>query len=221
MYKCNTKSLTFAVLISGSSLLDLVVLHLIHGGCWWGTQQPGGTKNVTVFTMILFRTLCYLHDIIPRNCHILSPVVDITMTCLHTQYKITLLVCFSWFALGPNEGKSSWDNSVFPTLWQQFVFVPFLFQHDNGPLHKASSIKKWFSLDLTGLHRALTSTPSNTDCEPDLITQHQCWTALIPLSDDRCVCRSIQCVLYPLWTYSHETAVTLLAVLAETRTLHW
>ena len=36
------------------------------------------------------------------------------------------------------------DDSVLPTLWQQFVRGPFLFQHDNGPVHKASSIQKWF-----------------------------------------------------------------------------
>jgi hypothetical protein len=33
---------------------------------------------------------------------------------------------------------------VFPTLWQQFVEGPFLFQHDNVPVHKATSIQKWF-----------------------------------------------------------------------------
>ncbi len=42
--------------------------------------------------------------------------------------------------------------------------------------------------NLTGLHRALTSTSSNTfgmnwnaDCVRDLITQHQCWTSLMLL----------------------------------------
>jgi hypothetical protein len=35
------------------------------------------------------------------------------------------------------------DNSV-PTLWQQFEEGPFLFQHDNAPVHKARSIQKWF-----------------------------------------------------------------------------
>ena len=36
------------------------------------------------------------------------------------------------------------DDSVFPTLWQQFGEGPFLFQHDNAPVHKARSIHKWF-----------------------------------------------------------------------------
>lgn len=42
---------------------------------------------------------------------------------------------------------------------------------------------KWFSLfspmNSSGLRRAPTSTPSNTDCEPVLITLHQCWTSLM------------------------------------------
>jgi hypothetical protein len=29
-------------------------------------------------------------------------------------------------------------------LWQQFGEGPFLFQHDNAHVHKASSIQKWF-----------------------------------------------------------------------------
>ena len=77
------------------------------------------------------------------------------------------------------------DGSVLPTLRQQFGEGPFLFQHDNAPVHKARSIQKYCFRsvwkNLTGLHRALTSTPSNTfgmtwytDCEPGLIAQHQC-----------------------------------------------
>uniref|UniRef100_A0A674AN18 Lecithin retinol acyltransferase-like n=1 Tax=Salmo trutta TaxID=8032 RepID=A0A674AN18_SALTR len=34
-------------------------------------------------------------------------------------------------------------DSVLPTLWQQFGEGPFLFQHDNAPVHKARSIQKW------------------------------------------------------------------------------
>ena len=36
------------------------------------------------------------------------------------------------------------DDSVLPTLWQQLGEGPFLFQHDNAPMHKARSIQKWF-----------------------------------------------------------------------------
>ena len=36
------------------------------------------------------------------------------------------------------------DNTVLPTLWQQFGEGPFLFQHDNALVHKARSIQKWF-----------------------------------------------------------------------------
>ena len=36
------------------------------------------------------------------------------------------------------------DYSVLATLWQQIGEGPFLFQHDNAPVHKARSIQKWF-----------------------------------------------------------------------------
>ena len=29
-------------------------------------------------------------------------------------------------------------------MWKQFGEGPFLFQHDNAPVHKAKSIQKWF-----------------------------------------------------------------------------
>jgi hypothetical protein len=77
------------------------------------------------------------------------------------------------------------DNSVIPTLWQQFGEGPFLFQLDNAHVHKASlyrnGLLRFVWKNLTGLHRALTSTLSNTfgmnwntDCKPGLISQHQC-----------------------------------------------
>ena len=36
------------------------------------------------------------------------------------------------------------DDSVLPTLWQQFGEGPFLFQHDNDPVHKVRFIQKLF-----------------------------------------------------------------------------
>jgi hypothetical protein len=61
-------------------------------------------------------------------------------------------------------GTTALDNSTPLTLWQQFGEGPFLFQHDNALVNKARSIQKSIQ-NLTGLHRALTSTPSKV---PDL-----------------------------------------------------
>jgi hypothetical protein len=36
------------------------------------------------------------------------------------------------------------QDSVVPTLWQQFGEGPFLFQNDNAHVHKARSSQKWF-----------------------------------------------------------------------------
>ena len=50
---------------------------------------------------------------------------------------------------------------MLPTLYQQFGEGPFLFQHDNAPVHKVRSMQKWFGMNW------------NTDCEPGPIVQHQ------------------------------------------------
>jgi hypothetical protein len=36
------------------------------------------------------------------------------------------------------------DDTGLPTLWQQLGEGPFLFQHDNAPRNKVSSVHKWF-----------------------------------------------------------------------------
>ena len=61
--------------------------------------------------------------------------------------------CFPGAGLGPlvpvkgtlnaSADQDILDNSMLPTLWEQFAAGPFLFQHDCAPVHKARSIKTW------------------------------------------------------------------------------
>ena len=65
--------------------------------------------------------------------------------------KITMYTAKHWLEwckvfrhLALEQWKCVLDDSVLPTLWQQFGEGPLLFQDDNAPVHKARSIQKLF-----------------------------------------------------------------------------
>lgn len=69
-------------------------------------------------------------------------------------------------------------------------FVATVWRRPFVPLHTARSIQKWFShFRVEELYWPAEPWPQphltpliwNTDCEPELITQHQCWTSLMLL----------------------------------------
>ena len=51
--------------------------------------------------------------------------------------------CLKGYGTIQSLGTTVLDDSVLPTLWEQFREGPFLFQHDIAPVYEARSIQKW------------------------------------------------------------------------------
>ena len=119
----------------------------------------------------------------PGECYLSQCIVP---TVKFDGGGIVVWGCFSWFGLGPlvtvkgNLNATAYngnlDDSVLPTL----LTMPLCIKR--GPYGNGLLKSVWKKL--TCLHRALTSTPSNTfrmnwnvDYDPGLIAQRQCPTS--------------------------------------------
>ena len=118
---------------------------------------------------------------------------------MHNSLGLFFMVRATVGPLVPVKGKPNTtayndivDNPVLLNLWQQFGVGPSCFSMPMPPCTKQgpyrNGLSRSVSKKLTGLHRALTSTPPitfgmnwNADYEPGLIAQHQCTHSLILL----------------------------------------
>ena len=104
--------------------------------------------------------------------------------------------CFSWFRLGPlvpvkgnvNDTAMTFFQLCGNSLEKALSCFSMTMPRVQSEVHTEIVLSRSVLKNWTGLHRALTSTPSNTfginwnaDCEPGLITQHQCSTSLMLL----------------------------------------
>lgn len=103
--------------------------------------------------------------------------------------------------------------TVFFQLCSNSLKIFFSFNMTNSAsVHKARSKKNGFpSLvwkNLTGLHRALTSTPPDIN-EPDLLTQRRCWTSLklLRLNWSKIPAARLQSLVKSLKTRRVETVI--------------